>query len=117
MLGMIVVVTVVIMLAYFFTRYIVGSGWGRNTVFPQKSGGVSILAQTSVGKEQHLAIVQAAGRYFLLGITPQSISMLAELTEEEISVWMDHQGGRGEVRQGTPFRQAFMDVLQRENKR
>ncbi len=117
LLGMVVVVAVVILLAYFFTRYIVGGSWAGAAGFPRKSEGLSVLVQTPIGKDQRLAVVQAGDRYFLVGITPQNISMLAELTEEESSAWLENRTGQGAAQQGVPFRQAFMDVLQRGKKR
>lgn len=117
MLGMVVAVAVVIALAYFFTRYIVGGSWARAAGFPRKNEGLSVLVQTPIGKDQRLAVVQAGGRYFLVGITPQNISMLAELTEEESAAWVEKTDGQGSVQQGVPFRQAFMDALQRGKKR
>lgn len=116
-LGMVIVVAVVIVLSYLFTRYIVGGSWARATGFPRKNEGLSVLVQTPIGKDQRLAVVQAGGRYFLVGITPQNISMLAELTEEESAAWMEKTDGQGSAQQGVPFRQAFMDALQRGKKR
>ena len=82
LLWVLVCVLVIIALAYLFTKYVAGKGAG----FLGPGGGsdrFKVLARLSVGREQSLVLVRAGGRYFLLGITPSSVSLLAELGEEE----------------------------------
>lgn len=117
LLGMLVVVAVVVALAYFFTRYVVGGGWAGSMGMGRKNMGLTVLAQTPMGKDQRLAVIQVGERYFLVGLTPQNISMLAELTEEETALWRESQSSQGQPPQGIPFRQALMDTLQRGKKR
>lgn len=115
LLGMLVAVAVVTGLAYWFTRHVVGGSRFQSFGLLQKNGQLQILAQTQIGKEQRLAVVQAGTRYFLVGITMQNISLLAELTEEEASVWQ-HSQEEGSA-SAPPFHQALIDTLQKRKKR
>ena len=47
------------------------------------SDAFKVLTRLSLGREQSLALVQAGGRYLLLGVAPSGVSLVAELTQEE----------------------------------
>ena len=113
---MILVVVIVIGGAYLFTRYVVGGRNFRSFGLSQQREKLRVLAQTRIGKDQFLTVAQAGPKYLLLGVTPQSISMLAELSREEAAQWLpDPDGGEGSK---TPdFRTAFFDTLQQRKKR
>lgn len=87
LLGMLCSVVLVLVLAYGFTRYIVGSGRLGNFGMGQRNESLRVLAQTPVGKDQRLAVIQAGSRYLVVGMTPENISLLAELTQEEAAEW------------------------------
>ena len=106
----------IIGLAYWFTRYIVGGNQMRSMGLLQKNDQLLVLAQTPIGKDQRLAVVQAGTRYFVVGITAQNISMLAELSEDEAALWQKSQSEKGHA-QAPAFQQAFMDALQKRKKR
>ncbi len=82
----------------------------------QKNDQLQVLAQTQVGRDQRLAVVQAGKRFFLLGMTPQNISLVAELTEEEAACWLKERENP-QTGQKTPFQQAFQKAINREKKR
>lgn len=115
LLGMVVAVAVITGLAYWFTRCVIGGAGFKSLGLLQKDGQLQILAQTRIGKEQRLAVVQAGPRYFLVGITMQNISLLAELSKEEASVWQ-HCQEEGSA-PPPPFHQALTDALQKWKKR
>ena len=84
LLGMLIAIVVVIGLAYWFTRYIVGKGRiPALSMMSRRDEKLSVLAQTQIGKDQRLAVVQAGERYLLVGVTAHNISLLSELTAEE----------------------------------
>ncbi len=85
--GMLGSVVLILVLAYCFTRYVVGMGGLGDLGMGQRNEYLRVLAQTSVGKDQRLAVVQAGERYFVVGMTPQNITLLSELTPEEASIW------------------------------
>lgn len=83
-LWMLVCVVAVIGLAYWFTRFVVGRGLIPGTGRQQGGKQMEILSQQTLGKDQRIAVVRVGTRYFLVGIAANSISTLAELTEEDI---------------------------------
>lgn len=113
--GMLVAIVVVIGLAYWFTKHIVGSGLFRGSG-AARNGQLKVLDQLRLGKDQQMALVQAAERYFLLGITAQGISLLAELTPEEASAWTKPPEAPGEETLPN-FKQAFLNALQNRKQR
>lgn len=52
---------------------------------------IEILSQRQIGGNEHLLVIEAGGRYFLLGVTSSSISLLTEFSKEEINAW-EEQG-------------------------
>ena len=87
LLGMLGSVVLILALAYGFTRYVVGSGRLGDFRTGQRNECLRVLAQTPVGKDQRLAVIQAGERYLVVGMTPQNITLLTELTDEEAVIW------------------------------
>ncbi len=87
LLWVVVCVVLVIGLAYWFTKHVVGKGGLRGFSGGQKTGALQVLARTAVGKDQQLLLVRAGERYFLLGAASGGISLVAEFTEEEALKW------------------------------
>lgn len=57
--------------------------WMLNRLQVLKAGGqkqIDLAHQLSVGTRERIAIVHVQGRQFLIGLTPQNISLLAELS-------------------------------------
>ena len=83
---LLVCVAVIIVLAYLFTKYVAGRGGGMMGL----SGGTQrfkVLCRLPLGREQSAALVQAGGRFLLLGVAPSGVTLLAELTPEEGKEW------------------------------
>ena len=115
LLGVIIAIVVVIGLAYWFTR-LVGNGKIPAFGIGRRDDKLSVLAQAPIGKEQRLAVIQAGERYFLVGVTAQNISLLAELSAEEAAQWLPESGEEGDG-QTPSFKQAFMDSLRNKKQR
>ncbi|MDE7244909.1 MAG: flagellar biosynthetic protein FliO [Oscillospiraceae bacterium] len=90
-LGILLALALVLLGSYLVTRW-AGTGLGGRT---GASGGghVRVLERVPVSRDQALIVVQAAGRYFLLGSSPSGFSLLAELTEEEGGLWKNPSSG------------------------
>ena len=85
LLWMLVCVTLITGLAYWFTKNVLGrQNFGRNENF-------SVLSSFPVGKNQRIALIRAGERYFLLEIAEQNITKLAELSKEEAACWEQKQ--------------------------
>jgi len=114
LVSMLAAVAVIIGLAYWFTRYLVGSGRFQSIGMSQNRDQLRVVAQTPVGKDQRLAVVQVGERYFFVGMTLQNISLLAELSEDEARLWHQKEGAREVPQKQMPtFQQAFMDSLRK----
>ena len=86
LLGILLVLLLVLGGCYVFTRW-AGTGLaGRFGVSPAGRQ-LRVLERLTVGRDQALLVVQAAGRYFVIGSSPSGFSLLAELTEEEGALW------------------------------
>ena len=109
LLWMLLCVMTVAALAYWFTKNVVGKrmlpgyfGSGEN---------MKVLSVLNLGKNQRIAVVQVGKRYFLLGIAEQSISLLSELSQEEVSDWT------AENTEKLPtFREALRENLQKRSR-
>ncbi|MCI8423621.1 MAG: flagellar biosynthetic protein FliO [Lawsonibacter sp.] len=113
LLWMLVCVVLIVGLAYWFTRYAAGRGGMGLFSAARGTEQLHVLARLALGREQQLVLVKAGERYFLLGITPSSISALAEFTKEEAESWPGAQG------QQTPpdFGEALRTMLQQKRQR
>lgn len=113
LLWVVACVILIIGLAYWFTKFVVGRG--RLGGFGMSGGGeqFKVLARLNLGREQMLVMVQAGERCLLLGVTTASISTLAEFTPEEAQIWTKTQG------QPAPpsFKEALHTILQQKRQR
>lgn len=116
LIGMVVVIVIVLGLAYWVTRWVAG---GKKFHLPGRSGKddrLRVLAQIPIGKDQRIVIVQTGQRYFVLGATAQSISTVAELTEEEAAAWLQPPEDPDKP-QPPSFKESLLEVLQQRKQR
>ena len=86
LLGILLVLLLVLGACYMVTRW---AGTGLSVRFGAAPAGrqMRVLERLPVGRDQALLVVQAAGRYLVIGSSPSGLSLLAELTEEEGALW------------------------------
>lgn len=111
LLGMLLTAAAVLALAWLCTRYLAGRGAGGFSV-PRGGGKLRLLEQIRLGKDAGAAVVRAGERYFLLGITPASVTLLAELSAEEGAAWKAGETDGGAV----SFREALSQAVKRGRK-
>ena len=109
LLWLLICVVLILGLAYWTTRFLgrhggIGSTGGA-------AGQLRVLARVSVGRDQSLLVVQAAERYFLLGVTPGGISRLAEFSREEAEAWL--QSNQTPPAGTMSFREALNTVIKK----
>jgi len=107
LVGMLVTVILILVLAYWVTRFIGQRGlpgWARGM---QNSGELQLLWQLSLGKGERLVLVRLHERCLLLGVTGGGIHVLTELTQEEAALWLQKQ-------KEAPQAPSFLEIL-REN--
>lgn len=102
----------IIAFAYLFTRYVAGRGGLGMAGMSGGSDGFKALTRLPLGREHSAVLVQAGKRYFLLGIAPSGVSLLAELSQEEAEALC------GPPKPPPPsFREALHTVLQQRKQR
>ncbi len=111
----IVCIVVVVGMSYWVTRFVAGKGLLRGA--GSRGGGqIKVLSQELIGKDQRLVLARAGDRYFLLGVTPNAITMLSEFSEEEMArVTADAQ--EHATQEPTGFFEAFSQVLKERKQR
>ena len=90
LLWVLICVLIIIGLAYFFTKYVVGRG-KLGMIASGKRDIIKVLAKLPVNREGQLLLVQVGKRYFLIGNAASKITKLAEFTPEEAETWQDTQ--------------------------
>jgi len=98
LLGIVLALLLVLGGCWLFTRW-AGTGLGRGLA--GRSTRMQVVERLPVGRDQALLVVRVAGRYLLLGSSPNGFSLLAELTEEEKALWAP--GAAPADRSGTDF--------------
>ena len=78
LLSLLVIFGFVVVMAYFAARFI-GGHFGKSVSRP----GGCLLVSLPLGPKSSAAIVEIAGRTFLLGVTESNVSMLAEITDPQ----------------------------------
>lgn len=108
LLGMLITVLLILLLAYWVTRFIGQRGlpgWARGV---QNSGGLRVMWQLSLGKGERLVLVRLHERCLLLGVSGGGITVLTELTQEEAARWLQKDG---EVTKAPSFLEVLRDNL------
>lgn len=62
--------------------------WARRTAARTGVGlSLRVLDAVNLGSGRSVAVLQSGKRYFLLGATPRSVSLIAELAASDVSEW------------------------------
>lgn len=116
LLQLLLIVALVLVLAYLFTKYVAGRGLLGGLAAGRDGEDLKVLAQLATGKDQRLLLVKAGGRFFLIGSAPSGITNIAEFTEEEAKVWTE-KSGPAEGGQNPSFRESLQTVLRQRRQR
>ena len=110
LLWVIVCVVLVIGLAYWFTKHVVGKGGFRFLGGNQQTDAIRVVSRTAVGKDQQLLLVESGGA------TTAGISLVAEFTAEEAQKW-DKPAPPQNGEQPPSFTEALQTVIKQRIKR
>ena len=114
-IGLLAVTILVLVGAWWFTRW-AGPGLGGSPFVAGKGGGrLQVLDRAMIGRDQALLVVKAGQRYLLLGCTPAGVTLLAELNREEGEIWDPPTPAEGPEEKRSPDFRALMRRL-REKK-
>jgi flagellar protein FliO/FliZ len=103
LLSVLIITILILYLSYIFTKSI-GKGMGL------KRGGdyMQMLDRLPLGQDKSIAVIRTGNHYFLIGIASSQITILAELTEEDIQKSLDIPNPQ--VREGYPD---FISILKK----
>ncbi len=100
-LGMLVIFFLILFAAYYVTKFI-----GKKGGYGSVGRNIRMIETYRLAADKYIAIVEAAGRYFLIGVTKNSIENLAELSKDEIV----------EIIQSSDSRRKFSDIFKEQLK-
>jgi len=82
--GLIVVLILIFVLAYIVRRF---------NLVPASSNVLKVVAATSLGQREKVVLVEVDGQQYLLGVTPQQVSLIDKL-ETAVNTEMDSFANR-----------------------
>lgn len=112
LLWALVVTALVLVLAYWFTRHVVGRMAGGG---PVRGRRIEVLEQVPLGKEQKLLLVRMGERLYFLAATPGGVTVLREMTREEGESWLGQEPAAPPAVSDS-FAQALRRVLEQRKK-
>ena len=105
-----VCVILILGLAYFFTKHVVGrTSFGSFGLAHR--GMMQVIAQLPLGRDRQVILIRMGERYFLLGSTANEIHLLSEIPKEEVDVWREKERQMGEEGQPLSFKQSLQEIL------
>lgn len=116
LLGMLLMLGVILLLAYLFTKYF--ARWKLGTLGGlAKSSHMRVLEQLTLGPDMRLLVVQVDTHYLLLGLSSAGITQLQELSAEEVSLWKTNAPANGGDGVSHPsFGASFAEALRQKRK-
>ena len=99
--GLLLVFFLILVLTWLTTRWIAGHTAGQ-----MESGNIKVIETYKLAQNRYLQIVQIAGRYLVLAISRDQITLITELSEEEVKTPESRVSGQI----------SFQDILKRLQK-
>jgi flagellar biogenesis protein FliO len=119
LVGMLLVVVLILVLAYFCTKYLSRMKLGRLR-FGGARGKMQTLDQLVLGNDHRLVLARVGASFLLLALSSAGIALLKELTEEEAALWQSEipaeSGGEASLNAPPSFRDALSAVLKQRRK-
>lgn len=114
-LGILLVLALILLLTYFFTKYFARFKMGTLGGLA-KSSHMRVLDQLTIAPDMRLLVVQVDTQYFLLGVSVAGISYLKELPAEALSLWTSTSPTAQAAGEQPSFRTAFTEALRQKRK-
>ncbi len=76
LLSCLFVLALIFLLAWFLKRMQLNKGYSRT--------GVRVVSSAMLGRKERVAVIEAAGREFLVGVAEGRVSLLSELTKSKV---------------------------------
>lgn len=102
--GLVILCILIILASYYVTKFI-----GGKQVRRQKNSNFQLLDVYSLGNNRALQIIKVGTKFIVLAISKDSVTMITELTEDEIEYHRDIAGTE------TGFKEIFSSIINRKN--
>ena len=107
LLWLVACVALILVRAYVSTRFLANRSGAA-----QPGRRIQILEQQPIGRDQKLTLARVGERWFLLGVAPSGVSLVAEFSPEEAASWQTQPP------ENTPtFWEAVMKTVQQKERR
>lgn len=103
LIGTLILFLVVIVFCFFVTRFV-----GGRQLAQQKNSNFTVLDTMRLAQNRFLQIIQVGNRYFVIAISKDQISLIAELQKEDITYWREAATGK------MSFQDIFSSVRKRK---
>ncbi len=113
LLWALLVTCLILALAYWFTRHVVGSMAGGKLARGRR---ITVLEQVSVGKDQRLLLVRVGERLYLFGAAPGGFTNLGEVPKELLDDDETTTGGNSNGTMSENFAQALRRILEQRKR-
>jgi flagellar protein FliO/FliZ len=77
--SVLIVVVLILYLSYLFTKSL-----GKGMVMKRKGSYMELLDRLPFGQDKAVALIRTGSHYYLIGIASSQITLLKELSEEEV---------------------------------
>ncbi|MGP1612548.1 MAG: FliO/MopB family protein [Catonella sp.] len=77
--GMLVAFAVILAAAYFVSKY-----FGKYALKTRENSNIRVIETNRIAADKYLQIIEAGGKYFLIGISKSNISLISELSADQI---------------------------------
>ncbi len=77
--GMLIAFAVIVAAAYYVSKY-----FGKYAVKSRENSNIRVVETSRVAPDRYLQIIEAGGRFFLIGISKNNLSLISELDKEQI---------------------------------
>lgn len=78
LIGAVIAIAIVLYLTYYFSKFM-----GRKMGDISNKGNIKIVERVALGQDKGLAVTEIGGKYYLLGISNNGISLLMEMEDYE----------------------------------
>lgn len=105
----ILLIIVILVLAYLFTRFVAGRSGGG--ILRYRGRRITVLEKVTVGKDQKILLVKMGEHYYFLGCAQGGISCLEQVSQEESDRWNQESEAQKANAQEMSFREALKKVM------
>ena len=77
--GMLIAFTIIVAAAYLVSKY-----FGKYALKTRENSNIKVIETSRVAVDKYLQIIEAGGKYFLIGISKSNMNLISELDADQI---------------------------------